>query len=251
MDALFKKFDRWISTGRTLPYLRLELVSYMDLRLRVRPWPRSGGGSQTGRYLCLRATDWRTSLPCHLAWAGLRPVSGGVVFSKLSKLLNQEHALSAPCLKHFRNYSGPIRVARCGFPWEKTTKRPVASRISCSAALAKNNDVRLSSRKVACSSVVPTTSTGNPGSVCIHCETAYAVISALRRHPAGRKNAADRRDPSLSISHYRLLHPVIMPTSADAFPVVGGRCTGRARRCKAKQGRRGKTALTCGYLLPQ
>jgi hypothetical protein len=29
-----------------------------------------------------------------------------------------------------------------------------------------------------------------------------------------------------------------MRTSADTFPVVGGRCTGRARRCKAKQGRR-------------
>jgi hypothetical protein len=27
------------------------------------------------------------------------------------------------------------------------------------------------------------------------------------------------------------------------FPVVGGRCTGRSNRCKAKQGRRGKTAL--------
>jgi hypothetical protein len=49
------------------------------------------------------------------------------VFSKLSKLLNQEDALGAPCcLKHFRNYGGPIRVARCGFPWEKTTKRSVA-----------------------------------------------------------------------------------------------------------------------------
>ena len=51
----------------------------------------------------------------------------GVVFPKLSKLLNQENALSAPCLKHFRNYRAPIKVARCGFPWEKTTKRPVAS----------------------------------------------------------------------------------------------------------------------------
>ena len=39
--------------------------------------------------------------------------------------------------------------------------------------------------------------------------------------------------------------------SADAFSVVGGRCTGRARRCKARQGRRGKTALTCEYLVPQ
>jgi hypothetical protein len=28
-----------------------------------------------------------------------RPVSGGVVLSKLSKLLNQEDALSAPCLR--------------------------------------------------------------------------------------------------------------------------------------------------------
>ena len=39
---------------------------------------------------------------------------------------------------------------------------------------------------------------------------------------------------------------VIMPARADAFPVGSGRCTGRAHRCKAKQGRRGETALTCG-----
>ena len=37
---------------------------------------------------------------------------------------------------------------------------------------------------------------------------------------------------------------VIMPARADAFPVGSGRCTGRAHRCKAKQGRRGETALT-------
>jgi hypothetical protein len=36
---------------------------------------------------------------CHLAWDGLGLVSGGVVFSKLSKLLNQEDALSEPCLR--------------------------------------------------------------------------------------------------------------------------------------------------------
>ena len=30
-------------------------------------------------------------------------------------------------LKQFRNYCGLKKVARCGFPWEKTTKRPVAS----------------------------------------------------------------------------------------------------------------------------
>jgi hypothetical protein len=33
---------------------------------------------------------------------------------------------------------------------------------------------------------------------------------------------------------------------ARMLAVVGGSCTGRACRCKAKQGRRGKTALTCG-----
>ena len=60
---------------------------------------------------------------------------------------SQEDALSVPCLKHFRNYSGPIKIARCGFPWQKTTKRPVDS-------------------------------------VCTNCETAYAVISALRRRPS-------------------------------------------------------------------
>jgi hypothetical protein len=73
--------------------------------------------------------------------------TSGVALSELSKLLNQENALSVPCLKHFRNYCGPIKLATCGFPWEKTTKTPAASRISGRAALAGNNDVRLSSRK--------------------------------------------------------------------------------------------------------
>jgi hypothetical protein len=48
-----------------------------------------------------------------LGWPGL---SGVVAFPKLSKLLNQEDALSAPCLQHFRNYCDAIKVARCGFP---------------------------------------------------------------------------------------------------------------------------------------
>jgi hypothetical protein len=78
--------------------------------------------------------------------------------------------------EQFRNYCGLIEIARCGFPWEKTTKRPIASRISCGAALAENNYVRLSSMKVASSSVVPPTSTGNPGSVYTNCETALAVM---------------------------------------------------------------------------
>ena len=38
----------------------------------------------------------------------------------------------------------------------------------------------------------------------------------------------------------RLATPDIRLTSADAFAVVGGGCTGRADGCKAKQSRRGK-----------
>jgi len=79
-------------------------------------------------------------------------------------------------LEQFRNYCGLTKIARCGFPWEKTTKRPITSRIPCSAALAENNYVRLSSQKVACSSVFPSTSTGNPGSVCTNCKTALAGV---------------------------------------------------------------------------
>ena len=37
---------------------------------------------------------------------------------------------------------------------------------------------------------------------------------------------------------------VIVRTSTDAFPVVGGTCAGREHRCKARQGRRGKRTLT-------
>ena len=40
-------------------------------------------------------------------------------------------------LEQFRNYCGLIKVARCGFPWEKTTKRALASvYTNCETALA-------------------------------------------------------------------------------------------------------------------
>jgi uncharacterized membrane protein len=40
-------------------------------------------------------------------------------------------------LKQFRNYYGVIKIARCGFPGEKTTKRPVASvYTNCETAIA-------------------------------------------------------------------------------------------------------------------
>ena len=41
--------------------------------------------------------------------------------------LNRNCAGAQAGLEQFRNYCGLKKVARCGFPWEKTTKRPVAS----------------------------------------------------------------------------------------------------------------------------
>ena len=43
-----------------------------------------------------------------------------------------------------------------------------------------------------------------------------------------------------------LAHPVIMLASADVSAVVSGGCTGSECRCKAKQNRHSKTALTSG-----
>jgi hypothetical protein len=77
--------------------------------------------------------------------------------------------------KRFRNYCGLIKVARSGFPWEKTTKSDVAPPDFLRAALTEGIRVRLSSRKAAYSSVAPTSSTGNPGSIYTNCETAYAA----------------------------------------------------------------------------
>jgi hypothetical protein len=64
--------------------------------------PLSPGQSrrQTGRYLRLRATDWRTSRlssGVRVVWPRAGDRWCGVF--QLSKLLNQEDALSAPCLR--------------------------------------------------------------------------------------------------------------------------------------------------------
>jgi hypothetical protein len=95
-------------------------------------------------------------------------MSGGVVFSKLSKLLNQEGALSTPLL--------------------------------------------------------------------------YGIISALRKRALTGRGILRTG----VICHMVCYTRVITPASADVLPMVGGRCTGRTHRCKAKQGRRGKTALKFG-----
>jgi len=65
----------------------------------------------------------------------------------------------------------------------------------------------------------------------------------------GRRNAADRRDPSLSCHIYCCYTQVIAPTCADAFPVVGG--SARVKSSGAGPSRAVvKAALTCGFLLP-
>jgi hypothetical protein len=62
--------------------------------------------------------------------SGTRPRMAGPVslcgVSRLSKLLNQEDALSALCLKHFAITVTRYR-SRCGFAWEKTTTLPFAT----------------------------------------------------------------------------------------------------------------------------
>jgi hypothetical protein len=51
--------------------------------------------------------------PCPLAWRGLGLVSGEVVFPELSKLLNQEDALGAPCLDTVILALGGSALAGC------------------------------------------------------------------------------------------------------------------------------------------
>src|SRR5580704_201703 len=75
------------------------------------------------------------------------------------------------------------------------------------------------------------------------------LLSAARTL-AGRRDAADRRIRHFDIT-LRLATPDIRLTSADAFAVVGGGCTGRAHGCKAKQGRRGKDGAGVWLLVPQ
>jgi len=72
------KFGRVEFDRQNVALVTGELVSYIDLRLRVRPWPPSDGGSQTGRYLCLRAADWRTSRHPSSVSSGLRWPQAGV-----------------------------------------------------------------------------------------------------------------------------------------------------------------------------
>src|ERR1700722_73271 len=62
-------------------------------------------------------------------------------------------------IEQFRNYCGLVKVARSGFPWEKTTKGEVAPPYFLRAELTEGREVRLSSRKAACSSMAPSSST--------------------------------------------------------------------------------------------
>ena len=70
---------------------------------------------------------------------------------------------------------------------------------------------------------------------------AYAVISALRRCTlAGRRKCCGKAYSFILMSLYSSLHPDHSCGQALMFPGGGGRCTGRARRCKAKRRRRSR-----------
>ena len=76
------------------------------------------------------------------------------------------------------------------------------------------------------------------------------MILALRRRALVRRRILRTG----VIRHFditlRLAAPDIRLTSADAFAVVGGGCTGRAHGCKAKQGSRGKDCPDVCFLNP-
>ena len=105
-----------------------------------------------------------------------------------------------------RNYCGLIlaennyvrlssRKVACSSMLPPASTGNSGSRISSIAALAENNHVRLSSRKIACSSVLPSTSTGNPGSR-ISCIAALAENNHVRL--SSRKVACSSVLPSTS-----------------------------------------------------
>jgi hypothetical protein len=68
----------------------------------------------------------------------------------------------------------PDKDREVWFSLEENHKDPVAFPDFLHVALTEGNDVRLSLRKAASSSMAPTSSTGNPGSVYTNCETALA-----------------------------------------------------------------------------
>jgi hypothetical protein len=71
---------------------------------------------------------------------------------------------------------------------------------------------------------------------------ACAVISALRRRALrGRRNGADRGNPSMQLSLYRLLHPSHQAGEQLMLPGGWRQSTGRVHHCKAIQRRHGKT----------
>ena len=96
----------------------------------------------------------------------LQSVWGSGDFGVYSAQLPRIAFSSSPCARASRAvyiYCALIKIARRGFLWKKTTKRPIASPDFLQRSTRREHYVRLSSRKVACSSVVPPTSTGNPG----------------------------------------------------------------------------------------
>ena len=130
---LLRNFDRWISMGRRLRCLGLELVSYMD-----RPVPPSGVAVSIFQMV--------------------RPAANGTI--------------TLPTCQGERSSRLPPSVSS-GLGWRQASVRWCSR--SCQNCLIKS------------------THWAHP---------AYTVISALRRRAlVGHRYVADRRDPSLLMSH--------------------------------------------------
>jgi GNAT superfamily N-acetyltransferase len=113
---------RLVATSAVLPYG--PALGWVSMVLVTAEWRRRGLGTRlvadctaalrdSGRAALLDAVPAAASIYAGLGFAPLCP-------------MERWEGLGSE-LEQFRNYCGVKKIARCGFPWEKTTRRPVAS----------------------------------------------------------------------------------------------------------------------------
>ena len=207
---------------------------------------------------------------CHPAsvvpWSGWPGLSGGVAFPKLSKLLNQEDALSAPCLESFRHDCGLRKMARCGFPWEKnhgkasrffpdflhrsTGREPLCATFFTESRMQFGDSTNIykkfgfpdflhrgTGREQLCATFFPESRTQFGDSTNINRKSRFALhplrnclsVNSPLRRAAPSRGAGMRTDV---IRHFDVTLLFATPGSSRLQAVMslggGGRCTGRA-----------------------
>ena len=138
------------------------------------------------------------------------------------------------CAKRAKSAKSPLLMCRLADPWALCSAISTGRTLACSGRTSRLSSASVSSR------LGPVTSGGvfSRLSKLLNLEDALSA-PCLRSDFRSPHSPAERRDVRKGlICRFR------------CHINVGGRCRGRACRCKAKQGRRGKTALTCEYLLP-